>query len=482
MIKQENGWNLDNSYLTLPAKFYSKIEPNDVKEPKLVIYNDSLGKSLGLDNEQLKNKQGLKILAGSQKAPGGALIAQAYAGHQFGHFTMLGDGRAVLVGEQVTPTGERVDIQLKGSGRTPYSRGGDGLAPLGPMLREYIISEAMYGLGIPTTRSLAVLTTGKKVFRQTELDGAILTRVAKSHIRVGTFAYAANFAEVHDLKALADYTISRHFPELMGRESPYVGLLKEVIRSQAALIAQWQLVGFIHGVMNTDNMVISGETIDYGPCAFMNTYNPETVFSSIDRNGRYAYGNQPHIGGWNITRFAETLVPLLHDNPEEAIKIAEDTIKSYIELYDQHWLGGMRLKLGILDDAKEDKALVQELLNLMHKHKADFTNTFAGLTEEKYKKLDQSGLFETDDFKAWSDKWKARKISTETMRHNNPVIIPRNHLVEQALEEATEKEDDTVFNDLLKSLQKPYDYERVNEAHMMPPEAGNRPYKTFCGT
>lgn len=482
MTKQSSGWNLDNSYLNLPDKFYSKIEPTDVTSPELVTFNDSLGKSLGLDNDQLKSKEGLKILAGSQRAPGGALIAQAYAGHQFGHFAMLGDGRAVLVGEQITPEGKRVDLQLKGSGRTPYSRGGDGLAPLGAMLREYIISEAMYGLGIPTTRSLAIVTTGEKVFRETALEGAVLTRVAKSHIRVGTFAYAVNFGGVEDTKALADYTIKRHFPELETRDNPYTGLLEEVVKAQASLIAKWQLVGFIHGVMNTDNMLISGETIDYGPCAFMDIYNPATVFSSIDRNGRYAYGNQPNIGGWNITRFAETLLPLLYRNKEEAVKIAEETIQNYVKLYDDHWLNGMRLKLGILNEEKEDKALIQELLTLMHQYKADFTSTFVGLTKEEYKSLDRSGLFESDEFKKWNEKWKSKEPCRETMRKNNPVVIPRNHLVEKALKDATEDGDYEVFNGLVQALANPYDYENANQVYMMPPQLTNVPYQTFCGT
>ena len=307
MMQKDPGWNLDNSYVELPKKFYSEIKANDISDPEIVIFNDALGQSLGLDCNDLKSSKGLQILVGNEVPPGGKLIAQAYAGHQFGGFTMLGDGRAMLLGEQITPDNKRFDIQLKGSGRTPYSRGGDGLAPLGPMLREYIISEAMYGLGIPTTRSLAVVATGEPVFRQATLEGAILTRVAKSHIRVGTFQYAANFGDREDIKALADYTINRHFPDIKANDNPYLSLLEEVIKSQATLIAQWQLVGFIHGVMNTDNMVISGETIDYGPCAFMDTYDPETVFSSIDRDARYAYDNQPNIGGWNIARLADTL-------------------------------------------------------------------------------------------------------------------------------------------------------------------------------
>ena len=294
--------------------FLPSINPTPVRSPKLIILNDPLATSLGLNVQALQSEDGVAVLAGNQIPEGALPLAQAYAGHQFGHFNMLGDGRALLLGEQITPQGERVDIQLKGSGRTPYSRGGDGRAALGPMLREYIISEAMHALGIPTTRSLAVVTTGESVIRETELPGAILTRVAASHLRVGTFQYVAKWGTVEDLRALADYTLKRHFPEVEADENRYLSLLQEVIKRQAALIAKWQLVGFIHGVMNTDNMAISGETIDYGPCAFMDAYDPATVFSSIDIQGRYAYGNQPHIAGWNLARFAETLLPLLHDN------------------------------------------------------------------------------------------------------------------------------------------------------------------------
>ncbi len=302
----ETGWNFDNSYARLSKSFFTSTNPTPVSSPKLIIFNESLAKSLGLNVKKLQGKDGVDVFAGNVIPEGASPLAQAYAGHQFGHFTMLGDGRAVLLGEQINPQGERIDIQLKGSGRTPYSRGGDGRAALGPMLREYIISEAMHALGIPTTRSLAVVSTGEPVIRETDLPGAILTRVASSHIRVGTFQYVANWGNVEELRELADYTLKRHYPEIENGESRYLILLQEVIKRQAELIAKWQLVGFIHGVMNTDNMTISGETIDYGPCAFMDTYDPATVFSSIDRQGRYAYGNQPYIGGWNLARFAET--------------------------------------------------------------------------------------------------------------------------------------------------------------------------------
>ncbi|HEU4965779.1 MAG TPA: YdiU family protein, partial [Bacilli bacterium] len=328
----ETGWNLDNSYARLPEVFFSVISPNPVYAPKLIVLNQPLASSLGLDAQALQSEEAVAVLAGTQVPEGSVPLAQAYAGHQFGHFTKLGDGRALLVGEQITPSGERFDIQLKGSGRTPYSRGGDGRAALGPMLREYIISEAMHGLGIPTTRSLAVVTTGEPIYRETKLPGAILTRVAASHLRVGTFQYAAQWGTVEDLRALADYAIQRHYPEADKAENRYLALLQEVIKRQAALVAKWQQVGFIHGVMNTDNMTIGGETIDYGPCAFMNTYDPKTVFSSIDVQGRYAYGNQPYIAGWNLARFAETLIPLFDDDQEKAVQIVQDAISAYSQL------------------------------------------------------------------------------------------------------------------------------------------------------
>ncbi|MDF2524886.1 MAG: hypothetical protein K0R31_2527, partial [Clostridiales bacterium] len=376
----ETGWNMDNSYARLPKIFFANIDQNPVSLPKLVILNTPLATSLGLNALMLQNNDGVAIFAGN-KIPEGALpIAQAYAGHQFGHFTMLGDGRAMLLGEQITPQGKRFDIQLKGSGRTPYSRGGDGRAALGPMLREYIISEAMHGLGIATTRSLGVVTTGESVIRETNQPGAVLTRVAASHLRVGTFQYASKWGTIEELRALADYTLQRHFPEVDLDDNPYLFLLKEVIKGQAVLIARWQLVGFIHGVMNTDNMTISGETIDYGPCAFMDTYNPATVFSSIDVHGRYAYGNQPNIALWNLSRFAETILPLLHVNQDAAIALAQDAITGFTELYHSNWLAGMRAKLGMFNQEKQDEQLIEDLLSMMQKHQADYTNTFRALT------------------------------------------------------------------------------------------------------
>ena len=417
------------------------------------------------------------------------LVAQAYAGHQFGHFTMLGDGRAMLVGEQISPSGGKYDIQLKGSGETPYSRRGDGRAALGPMLRELIISEAMHGLNIPTTRSLAIVTTGEKIYRETPLDGAILTRVAKSHIRVGTFEYASKFGTVDDLKALADYTISRHFLNIKKEENIYLALLREVIKLQASLIAKWQAVGFIHGVMNTDNMTISGETIDYGPCAFMNTYDPETVFSSIDRNGRYAYGNQPNIGGWNLARFGETLIPLIHPKEKDALELVNAYIAEYETIFNEKWLEEMRLKLGFPNIEVDDKIIIDELLHMMKKNKSDYTNTFVALTDDRYENLDKSGLFQSEEFKNWKGLWKTRlekegrsiEISKDSMKKYNPTIIPRNQIVESVLVACTNNVDYTVLNDLIGALRNPFDYDNIKEEYMLPPES-DVPYKTYCGT
>jgi uncharacterized protein YdiU (UPF0061 family) len=486
--KVEAGWKLDNSYSRLPQVFFSKQNPTAVSTPELAVLNEPLAAELGLNVRELRQETGVAVFAGNRIPEGAIPLAQAYAGHQFGYFTMLGDGRALLLGEQITPAGQRVDIQLKGSGRTSYSRRGDGRAALGPMLREYIISEAMYALGIPTTRSLAVVATGEPVIRETVLPGAVLTRVAASHLRVGTFQYAANRGSTDELRALADYALKRHFPEVKaeGRER-YLVLLREVIKRQARLIAQWQRVGFIHGVMNTDNMAISGETIDYGPCAFMDAYSPATVFSSIDTHGRYAYGNQPGIGAWNVTRFAEALLPLLHEDEEEAVKLAEDTIGEYNELYRGNWLVGMRAKLGLSNEEPEDERLIGDLLQWMEKNRADFTNTFRsltlGLTED-------SSLVQSPEFVGWQERWQARlgrQQSTEDavrqlMRSSNPSVIPRNHRVEAALEAAVEHGDYSVMERLLAVLAAPYAYTPEQEEYAAPPEPSACAYQTFCGT
>ena len=483
----ETGWNLDSTYARLPKIFYSNLNPIAVRSPKLVFFNYPLATSLGLNVEGLQNKDGVAMLSGNRIPEGSFPIAQAYAGHQFGHFTMLGDGRALLLGEQITPSGERFDIQLKGSGRTPYSRQGDGRAALGPMLREYIISEAMNAIGIATTRSLAVVTTGESVIRETDLPGAVLTRVAASHLRVGTFQYASKWGTVEDLRVLADYTLQRHFPDADAGENPYLFLLQEVIKRQAVLIAKWQLVGFIHGVMNTDNMALSGETIDYGPCAFMDAYDPATVFSSIDLQGRYAYGNQPHIAGWNLARFAETLLPLLHVNQAEAVKLAQDAISDFAELYHRNWLAGMRAKLGIFNEEIQDESLIKHLLDMMHKHGADYTNTFRALT---FDMPEDTALFGIAEFVQWYELWQMRlgrqqeskTISQQLMRSCNPAVIPRNHRVEAALDAAVKQEDYSLVERLLDLLSSPYAHSTEQADYTTLPELSTRSYRTFCGT
>lgn len=490
MIKEKlilkAGWNLDNSYACLPPIFFSGQQPTPVRSPKLVLLNTSLAACMGLEVQALESEEGVAVLSGNQVPTGSSPLAQAYAGHQFGYFTMLGDGRALLLGEQITPGGDRLDVQLKGSGKTPYSRRGDGRAALGPMLREYIISEAMHALNIPTTKSLAVVTTGERVFREREKTGAILTRIAASHLRVGTFEYASKYGTVKDLQALADYAIKRHFPEAGMTENPYLFLLKEVIKGQAALVAKWQLVGFIHGVMNTDNMTISGETIDYGPCAFMDVYDPETVFSSIDTHGRYAYENQPPIAQWNLARLAEALLPLLHDNLKKAVEIAQEAIAGYTEQYYRNWLSGMRAKLGLFQEEEEDEMLVDLLLSLMREHRADYTNTFRLLTMDRE---EECKLLETPEFVQWYTLWQARlgrqkeakTAVRQLMQQHNPAVIPRNHQVEEALEKAEEEGDYSVIQKLLTILSNPYAYSTEQMEFSQIPET-SKPYKTFCGT
>lgn len=484
------GWNFDNSYARLPERFFTLQRPSPVRLPKLAILNERLAASLGLDAQALRSEAEVAALAGNAIPAGAEPLAQAYAGHQFGYFTMLGDGRAILLGEQLTPDGRRVDIQLKGSGITPYSRNGDGRAALGPMLREYIMSEAMFALGIPTTRSLAVVTTGQSIMRENELPGAVLTRVAASHLRVGTFQFAARWGSREELQALADYALERHAPasdvtQTAGTER-YTALLREVIRRQAALIAQWQLVGFIHGVMNTDNMTISGETIDYGPCAFMDAYDPATVFSSIDSQGRYAYGNQPRIGAWNLARLAEALLPLLHEEEEEAVRIAEAELALFAAQYRAAWLAGMRAKLGLFHEEPDDEALIQELMDMMQQYRADFTNTFRALTFDRAEETPMHGF---PDFADWLSRWQARQerqeeakeAAQQLMRRSNPAVIPRNHRVEAALE-AAEEGDYSALEGLLAALADPYAHRAGQEAYAAPPAPSSRPYRTYCGT
>lgn len=480
------GWRFDNSYKKLPQIFYSITDPTPVKNPQMVIFNSAFAKELGLESEVLQSQEGIAVLAGNRLAEGAQPIAQAYAGHQFGHFTMLGDGRAVLLGEHVTMAGHRLDIQLKGSGRTQYSRGGDGRAALGPMLREYIISEAMHGLGIPTTRSLAVVSAGEPVYREAPLPGAVLTRVAESHIRVGTFQFAARWTSADELKALADYTWERHFKNAEAEDNRYLSLLREVVSRQAELIAKWQLVGFIHGVMNTDNMAVSGETIDYGPCAFMDAYDPATVFSSIDVQGRYAYGNQPAIAQWNLTRFAETLLSLISSDQKIAKQQAMEVLESFGPKFHAAWLKGMRSKLGLTGEEKEDESLIGYLLSMMKEAKADFTNTFRSLSLGNWEDLPMS----TAEFEDWKQRWTKRmecnpgsaKEKFDLMRKSNPSVIPRNHRVEEALKAASEEGDLKILLNLLDVLKDPFAYSSEQEEYTDVPDPSGCKYQTFCGT
>ena len=481
------GFNFDNSYLQLPAIFHKKQQPTEVKCPEIALFNDSLGVDLGLNIDASK-KRGAQFLSGNALYNGTYPIAQAYAGHQFGHFNILGDGRAILLGEHLTPQNQRVDIQLKGAGRTPYSRSGDGRAALGPMLREYIISEAMFALGIPTTRSLAVTSTGENVYRDDAFPGAVLTRVAASHIRVGTFQFAAATQNLQQLQALADYTITRHFPESANAENKYLEFLKQVIDLQASLIAKWMQVGFIHGVMNTDNMSICGETIDYGPCAFINTYHPKTVFSSIDINGRYAFGNQARIAHWNLIRLAETLLPLIHTSEEQAIVLATEYLDEFPNKFLAFWLAGMRSKLGIFNQEAEDLKLVEDLLMYMQKNKADFTNTFRLLGKET---INNAEIYQDAGFRNWLELWKARLSrqnetfdeSSQLMQTANPKVIPRNHLVEEALNAAVNHGNMAEVNDLLTVLSAPYsDLNHPPKYTLAPELLFDQQYQTFCGT
>jgi len=480
------GWRFDNTYSKLPEPFISNTSPIPVKSPELIVLNDNLAKQLGL-NFSLTNKKDLSNLFSGNLLPEGSnSIAQAYAGHQFGHFTMLGDGRAVLMGEHISENNERFDIQFKGSGQTPFSRNGDGRAALGPMLREYIISESMHSLNIPTTRSLAVVKTGEDVVRENILQGAILTRVASSHLRVGTFQYVAMRKNESELKTLVDYTINRHYPNIQKSKNKALDLLKVLIELQIDLVVNWMRVGFIHGVMNTDNMSISGETIDYGPCAFMDTYDPKTVFSSIDELGRYAYFNQPSITKWNLARFAECLISLIDPKKEKAIEIATETINSFDKTYETKWINMMRDKLGLFGQDEKDQVLIIDLLTWMHKNKADYTNTFCFLMDEDFQ---HNKIYNDENFLTWKERWKERlKINNNTpkkylslMKSVNPLVIPRNHKVEEVLESANNN-DLSPLKKLIKVLEKPYEKTNDNIDYQSPAPASDKKYKTFCGT
>lgn len=479
-------WNFHNSYTRLPESFYTKLNPIPVQAPNVAILNHALAESLGLNTRELLETDAALLFSGNRLPDGAHPIAQAYAGHQFGHFTMLGDGRAILLGEHISPTGSRFDIQLKGSGQTPFSRRGDGRAALGPMLREYVISEAMHALNIPTTRSLAVVTTGEPVARDALLPGAILTRVAVSHIRVGTFEYAAALKNIAAIKILADYAIQRHDPDLLDTENRYLAFLDRVIERQASLVAKWMLVGFIHGVMNTDNMTISGETIDYGPCAFMDIFDPDTVFSSIDHHGRYCYRNQPHAAQWNLARFAETLLPLLHPAHEEAIALAEHSVHAFSGIFQHHWLNGMRKKLGLFTEEPGDIELIENLLAWMQEHQIDYTGGFRALASEAI----PTNPFHDAGFAAWHARWQARlarqseskESSFCLMQVHNPAIIPRNHRVEEALQAASERNDYTLTHRLLAAISNPYINAPEYRNYTAPAEPTERIYQTFCGT
>ncbi len=478
------GWHFDNTYSKLSNIFKEEVKPTPVHNPELVVLNDQLAKDLNLDFSKIEKKDLSQIFSGNTLPKGSATIAQAYAGHQFGHFTMLGDGRAVLLGEHLVNNTNRYDVQFKGSGRTSFSRSGDGRAVLGPMLREYIISEAIHALKIPTTRSLAVVKTGEKVVRENLLEGAILTRVASSHIRVGTFQYIAARQNIEDLKTLVDYTIERHYPQIESSKTKALDLLNLVMEKQCQLVVDWMRVGFIHGVMNTDNMTISGETIDYGPCAFMDHYDPKTVFSSIDKFGRYSFSNQPPITKWNLARLAECLIPMIDKNEDAAIKIASETIDNFQNTYENKWLNMMRDKLGLFGKSKDDKKLIDDLLSWMEKNKADYTNTFCYLMNIK---IGNNSLYNDKDFINWSNEWQNRisindnskEKSLELMKETNPVIIPRNHKVEEALKAANE-DNLEVMNKMLSKFDNPYDEQKDIEDYQLPSLDDN--YQTFCGT
>ena len=472
--------------MTLPSEFHSYVLPKKVVSPKLAIFNHDLSTELGINFSSLQPEEISNLLSGNIIPDGSSLIAQSYAGHQFGHFTILGDGRAILLGEHILGD-ERFDIQFKGSGPTPYSRSGDGLAAIGPMLREYLISEAMHHLNIPTCRSLAVVETGEDVIREQKYPGAILTRISKSHIRIGTFQFAVIQEDKSLLKKLFNYTIERHFPNLIESKNKALDFLYLIIDQQAELITNWMRVGFIHGVMNTDNVALSGETIDYGPCAFMDHYDPLTVFSSIDHQGRYSFANQPIIAQWNLARLAETILPLISDNNEKALKLAEEAINAFADLYQSKWLDMMRRKIGLITKKNEDKDLISELLDTMQKHKADFTNTFRFLSEDI---LSGDDIFKTEEFLIWYKKWKLRlKKESNTFENikkimdtNNPRIIPRNHLVEKALKSAEEGDLETIV-DFSKIIKNPYSSSiDIPKKYLNPPNDNEKVLQTFCGT
>lgn len=480
----------DNTFAAQMDGFFLPAQAAPFPEPKLALLNEPLAQSLGLDAERLR-KEGADIFSGQSIPEGATPLAQFYAGHQFGGFSpQLGDGRALLLGEILDPDGARYDLQLKGSGPTEFSRGGDGKASLGPMLREYVISEGMHALGIPTTRSLAVVTTGEPVYREEPLPGAVLARIAASHLRVGTFAFFASRQDIASTRKLADYTIARHHPQLADTPNPVLGLLNAVVDAQAELIAQWMMVGFIHGVMNTDNVTLSGESIDYGPCAFMDRYDPGTVYSSIDRQGRYAYGNQPGIGQWNLARFAETLLPLLDDDDDTAMGHAKEALQAFGLRYDSAWTRGMRAKLGIVEAEDDDDVLAKDLLEIFEAQKVDYTTTMRALSSVARGESPMAGLARAEAFEGWSGRWLARldgkpggrTAAADRMDAVNPVYIPRNHLVESALDAAVGG-DLGPTHDLLEAITQPFEVRDGFGRFAEPaPDAFEDGFKTFCGT
>jgi uncharacterized protein YdiU (UPF0061 family) len=486
----DTGFSFDNSFARSLHKFYVLCNAASAPSPKLLLFNYNLAKELGLEPSMLNSEAGSEIFSGNVIPEGAEPLAQVYAGHQFGGFSpQLGDGRALLLGEVIDTLGLRRDIQLKG---TPFSRGGDGKATLGPVLREYLIAESMHALGVPTTRALAAVTTGELVNRERPLPGAILTRVAASHIRIGTFQFFAARGDTDKVRELADYAIARHHPATPGLDNPYLAFFKSVTEAQAALVARWMSLGFIHGVMNTDNMTISGETIDYGPCAFMDTYSAETVFSSIDTHGRYAYGNQPSILSWNLARLAETLIPLVNSDKDEAVGLLTDAVQDVGRVYEFHWLNAMRSKIGLWTKSPSDLELINDLLSLMEDSHADFTLVFRHLS--KLLRGDSSQVRQHFDisasFDAWSQRWqnrmKSENICDETralaMDQTNPIYIPRNHKVEAALIAAVEHDDMKPFTRLLAVLSHPFDDVQGNEDYAIPGPQLATPYQTFCGT
>ena len=485
----------DNLYARLPERFYARVSPARFPAPRLIRFNTELASSLGLDSDWLQSRDGLDILSGQRVADGSEPIALAYAGHQFGNFVpQLGDGRAILLGEVVAPDGRRRDIQLKGAGRTPFSRGGDGRAALGPVLREYVVSEAMAALGIPTTRALAAVATGEDVIRDTFLPGAVLTRVASSHVRVGTFQYFAARGDTEGVRLLADHVLARHYPQAAAAERPYRALLDAVVAAQAELIARWLLVGFIHGVMNTDNMSIAGETIDYGPCAFLDAYDPGKVYSSIDRMGRYAYGAQPRIALWNLTRLAETLLPLLAEDEGAAVAEAEEALAFFRPRFQQAYEAGLMLKLGLFTSREGDVELATAVLGALAENQVDFTLFFRRLADAQIEGAGDAALRSLFLDPAGCDtllvRWRERlrhETQDEASRRSamnavNPAYIPRNHQIEAMIAAAVEQDDFTRMDELLKVLSQPYDDQPEFARYAQPPQPHEEVTATFCGT